>query len=114
MAEKKEPGTMMHQTGVNKAGEPFVQLLLCQPGKPDQFIAQLSPQECRDHALAILEAAEAAEQDAFLVDFGRTEMKMSLEEAGAILLAFRAYREKTTGVKTGMKMVPPGHSGGEA
>lgn len=114
MAQKPEPKTMMHQTGVNKAGEPFVQLLLVQPGKPDQFIAQLSPQDCRDHALAILEAAEAAEQDAFLVDFARSELKMTLEGAGKILLAFRAFREKTTGVETGMKMVPPGHSKGEA
>jgi hypothetical protein len=114
MPEKPEPKTLMHQTGVNKHGEPFVQLLLVKEGQPDQFIAQLSPQDCRDHALAILEAAEAAEQDGFLVDFARNELGMKLEEAGKILLGFRAYREKTTGVTTGMKMVPPGHSKGEA
>jgi hypothetical protein len=114
--EKPEPKTqtLQHQTGVNKEGKPFVQLLLSKEGQPDQFITQMSPADCREHALAMLEAAEAAEQDAFFVWFLREKLESTLEQAGQILMDFRVWREKQTGIQTGMKIIPPGHSKGQA
>jgi hypothetical protein len=113
MAQKPEPKPLMHQSGVNKAGEPFVQLLMSKDGK-ETFIGQMSPDDCRQHALAILEAAEAAEQDAFLMWFVREKLGGDLAMAGGIMQEFRMWREKQTGVETGMKMMPPGHTKGEA
>lgn len=57
---------LWHQSGVNKKGEPFVQLL-----RGMEIICQMDPEQARDHARAITEAAEAAEQDAFLMDWGQ-------------------------------------------
>ena len=85
-----------HQSGVAPTGEPFIQLLL-----DDQIVAQLSPDQARDHARAITEAAEAAEQDAFLVDFARTVLGLDREHEGALLVAFRDYRAKRTGKSQG-------------
>ena len=100
---------LMHQTGVNKEGEPFVQLIM--DGK---VVGQMSTKEARDHALATLEAAEAADQDAFMVDFLHTKIGMEMPAAGRILVEFREWRERTTGVKTGMTVIPDGHSKGSA
>lgn len=51
--------TLWHQSGVNRKGEPFIQLML-----DDAVVCQLSTEEARDHARNVLEAAEASEQDA--------------------------------------------------
>lgn len=45
--------------------QPFIEVKAEQLVKP----LQLSPEEARDLALNLLEAAEAAEQDAFIVEF---------------------------------------------
>jgi hypothetical protein len=87
---------LWHQSGVNPKGEPFVQLLL-----EDQIIAQMTPDEARDHARAITEAAEASEQDAFLLDFARNKIGMPFQEAGKIIVAFREYRQERTGKSQG-------------
>jgi hypothetical protein len=54
---------------------------------------QLTPDEARAHALGIIEAAEAAETDAFLVEFLTTKLKTTFETAIVILRDFRAFRE---------------------
>jgi hypothetical protein len=90
------PDILWHQSGVNQAGEPFVQLL-----RGTQIIGQMTPTEARDHARAITEAAEAAEQDAFLMSFGRDQLGLGMNEAGLILIAFREYRARTTGKSQG-------------
>jgi hypothetical protein len=87
---------LWHQSGVAPTGEPFVQLL-----RDEEVIAQMSPEQARDHARAITEAAEAAEQDAFLVSFAREQIGLPLEEAGKILIAFREYRARATGKSQG-------------
>ena len=87
---------LWHQSGVNKAGEPFVQLL-----QGTTIVGQMSPQEAREHAHAILEAAEASEQDAFLLDFAQNKIGMKFQDAGSILMAFRDYRAKTSGKRGG-------------
>jgi hypothetical protein len=56
--------------------------------------AQLSVQQAREHALGVLEVAEAAEADAFMVEFFEKDLGMPREKALAVLVAFRGYREK--------------------
>lgn len=87
-ARPPEP-RLFHQSGVNPKGEPFVQLLL-----DGRVIAQMAPEEARDHARAITEAAEAAEQDAFLMDFFQTRIRLDFNRAGQVLIDFRRWREK--------------------
>jgi hypothetical protein len=81
---------LWHQSGVNKKGEPFVQLILDE--KP---IAQMTCEEARDHARAITEAAEAAEQDAFMIYFFQERLKATFDEAMKVLIEFRAFRRRT-------------------
>lgn len=79
---------LWHQSGVNKHGEPFVQLL-----QDDHVICQLTPEQARDHAKNILEATEAAEQDAFMVEFFKTKIGADDRTAAMLLMDFRAWRE---------------------
>lgn len=53
---------------------------------------QLTPSEARAHALKVLEAAEAAETDAFLVSFLLHRLEVDLGRALHILQDFRGYR----------------------
>jgi hypothetical protein len=87
---------LWHQSGVNAKGEPFVQLLL-----GDEVIAQLDMEDTRAHAQAMLEAAEASEQDAFFLAFLQQTCAMTLEEAGAILVEFRTARLERTNKRGG-------------
>jgi hypothetical protein len=80
---------LMHQSGVNQRGEPFVQLIL--DGK---VMGQMTPTEARDHARAISEAAEAAETDAFLIQFFRNELDVPRNSALGVLMKFREFRER--------------------
>ncbi len=91
-----EDSVLWHQSGVNAEGEPFVQLLLGM-----RVIAQQSTEQAREHALAMLEAAEASEQDAFLMDFGQKFCGMSLQQAAALVLEFRGWRKETTAKRGG-------------
>lgn len=95
-ADKLPDDILWHQSGVNAKGEPFVQLL-----RGTDIVGQMSPAEARDHGAAMFMAAEAAEQDAFLWSFAREEMGMPVEQAGSILVAFRAFRERTTDKRGG-------------
>jgi hypothetical protein len=87
---------LWHQSGVSPRNEPFVQLVL-----DGQVIAQMDPAQARDHARAITEAAEAAEQDAFLVEFAMRQIGLNREQSGALLIALRRYREERTGKSQG-------------
>jgi hypothetical protein len=55
---------------------------------------QLSPKESRDLALNLLSASEAAEQDGFMVEFFRNELKQPDEVLGHVLREFRECRKK--------------------
>jgi hypothetical protein len=87
---------LWHQSGVNPAGEPFVQLL-----RGTEVIGQISAEQARDHGHAILEAAEAAEQDAFMLDFLQTKVNLDLERAVLVLQDFRRYRVERSGKRGG-------------
>ena len=94
--ETIKPRILWHQSGVNQRGEPFVQLVL--DGK---VIAQQTPQEARDHARAITEAAEASEQDAFMLTFMRERVRLDDESTWIFLRDFREWRTARTGKKSG-------------
>jgi hypothetical protein len=55
--------------------------------------AQFSAEEARKHALRIIECAEAAETDAFIVDFFVKELNQEFNHAVRILVEFRAFRD---------------------
>lgn len=57
------------------------------------FDLQMSPKEARKIATDILEAADAAESDEFLVKFLMGTVGVPLEGAAAVLQEFRAARE---------------------
>lgn len=89
---------LWHQSGVNKKGEPFIQLL-----RGTQIVCQMDVEQARDHARAITEAAEAAEQDAFLMDWGQRVVGLSFEKAGTLMMEFRQYRRERTGKNSGAR-----------
>lgn len=68
--------------------EPFVVL-----GWGDER-GQLTPTEARQHARRVLEAAEAADQDAFLFSWLRERIGAAEEHRYAVLAEFRAWRAK--------------------
>jgi len=55
--------------------------------------AQLTVDEARQHALGVLECAEAGETDAFIVEFFHKELGMEMQKAVEVLRMFRSYRE---------------------
>jgi hypothetical protein len=93
---------LWHQSGVNRAGEPFIQLIL-----GEKVIAQQSIEQARDHAHAILEAAEAAEQDAFLVHWLKSCIGADERAAAGLLQDFRNWRREQTGKRSGQEVIPP-------
>lgn len=70
--------------------QPFVEL------KTDKLKAplQLSPEEARDLAQNILEAAEAAEQDAFMFEYVSKDLNAGERAAAGIISAFRKWRDE--------------------
>ena len=89
--EPETTGVLWHQSVVNPKGEPFVQLI-----QDTTVIAQMDCDQAREHAQAMLEAAEASEQDAFLMHFFQTTFGLPVEEAARILVAFRTWRRERT------------------
>ena len=57
-------------------------------------VQQLAPEKAREFALSILEAAEAAEQDAFLVEFTQKACDFDEQSAAALLVEYRLWREQ--------------------
>lgn len=65
--------------------QPFVQM------STDKWMVQISPEEARDLAGNLLQAAEAAEQDAFLFEFTMDTFKDE-HAAGLMVAGFRKWR----------------------
>src|SRR6266478_8679287 len=97
----EEDNVLWHQSGVNRDGEPFIQLIL-----NDKVIAQQSIEQAREHARAMLEACEAAEQDAFMVHFLRKNVGLSEVQAVNVLVDFRKWRMRETGKRSGQEVIP--------
>jgi hypothetical protein len=96
MTDKLPDDILWHQSGVNSAGEPFVQLL-----RGTDIIAQMTVTEARDHGMAMLEAAEAAESDAFIFQWAVQCGATDPATAAALLVDFRKYRAEVTGKRHG-------------
>ena len=104
--EPPEGLPLWHQSGVNGRGEPFIQLI-----KGTEIIAQMNLDEAREHALAVLEAAEASEQDAFIYDWVKNKVGCGPEQAAGLLGDFRRYRMERTGKRSGQEVRPDGTPG---
>ena len=72
-------------------GEPFVEVTVMLDGHT-HAIGQLSPDETRQHGLAYLAAAEAAEQDALVFKVLTEGVGLDKEHAGAFVLRMREER----------------------
>ncbi len=97
MPDEKIPDDVLwHQSGINGKGEPFVQLI-----RGTQIIAQMDVEQARDHGRAIIEAAEAAETDAFIFDWVVNRVGSGREQAAGLLVDFRKYRAEVTGKRHG-------------
>jgi hypothetical protein len=96
MSKDPKEHTLWHQSGVAPNGDPFVQLL-----QDEKIIAQMSPEMARDHARAITEAAEASEQDAFIMQFAQEKIGLDFNQAGQLLIEFRNFRAERTGKSQG-------------
>lgn len=55
---------------------------------------QFTPDKAREIAGMLVECAEAAEQDGFLVEWGADAMGLSPEQAARLVTEFREYRRK--------------------
>lgn len=103
--ERGEGVPLWHQSGVSRDGEPFIQLIL-----GEKVIAQQSVSQAREHALAILEAAEAAEQDAFLVHWVKDHLSAGEAAAAGLLQEFREWRREQTDKRSGQEVIPDKHT----
>lgn len=79
------------RNGVNERGEPFI-TVIARSRSGAMWLGQLTPQEARDHAMAYLATAEAAEQDAAVL---RCVRKLDLpdELAGMVISELRDSRD---------------------
>lgn len=75
----------------SKAREPFVEFHY------QDTVIQFSPEKAREVAMMLLESAEAAEQDGFLIEWAEKECGATEEGAVKILAFYREWREKRRG-----------------
>jgi len=77
---------------------PFVTLGIANPTESANPIVQMSSSEARRQALYILEAADAADSDGFVLSWlGDGPANLSEQQAAVLLNDFRAYRERLRG-----------------
>jgi hypothetical protein len=89
ITDKKESDGMINVSSIvsHATGEAVIQFTW------GEKRAQLTVEEARQHALGVLECAEAGETDAFIVEFFHKELGMAMEKAIEVLRTFRTYRE---------------------
>ena len=75
------------ESGVNVEGKPFIHL------RWGKEMAQLTPEQAIRHALGVIETAQGALTDAFLVTFLRDRLGTPIEKGAVLLKDFREYRE---------------------
>ena len=89
-SEEKPPKTLWGSSGYGvKTKEPFVNIAM-----PGGEYVQLDIEGARHHALAVLECAEAAVQDAFLVEWVKDATKTNDQGAGVLLNEYREWRKR--------------------
>lgn len=82
---------MVESMVMSKTKEPCVRLSWGEES------GDLTPNEARDHALNVLQAADAADSDSFLFHFFTNTIGAPEEQAYAMLKEFRTWREKQPG-----------------
>lgn len=70
--------------------QPFVEVII----RPHEVQTQMSPAKAREIAGMLLQAAEAAEGDAFMMNFAKERIGLDESKAAQILLDFRKWRER--------------------
>ncbi len=89
MAEEKDPNMIWASSSVHADDRaPWVHLQWADKK------GMLTPEEARQFALSVLETAQAAEHDAFLVKFLTEKIGSDVPTAIAVLREFREMREK--------------------
>ena len=92
---KPEPGMLSITSGYgHNTRQPYVTIALASPVETANPAVQLVTDQARDIAQQILEAAEAAESDGFLIEFAAARIGVPLEQAGQLLQEFRAWRDR--------------------
>lgn len=71
-----------------RTGEPMVMLTW------GEQAGQVTPEEARQHAMIVLEAAASAEMDSFLFSFLVHRVQTDPGRAGELLMEFRAWRQR--------------------
>lgn len=74
--------------------KPFVTLTLANPSESANPTIQMTSDHARVQAHYILEAADAAESDGFIVEWIGTNSGLNEGQLGTLLADFRAFREK--------------------
>lgn len=90
MKKNKEEGNILHTSSIVSSTDftPQVQF------EWNEMKFQLTPNEARDLAIRVFEAADAAESDAFVASYLKEKLKVGPQAMMAILIAFREYREE--------------------
>lgn len=88
MSDREERVTVTSNYGANTK-RPFVAVQI-----GDRKPYQWSPDEARRVAALLLECADAAEGDAFIVEWFTEQVGLELPQVGALLRDFRASRER--------------------
>lgn len=73
---------------------PFVAFSLANPSESANSTIQMTSAQARVQAHYILEAADAADSDGFIVEWLRGTADLSEQQIGGLLTDFRAFREK--------------------
>lgn len=92
-----EPNTISVSSGFGRTTQqPFVTIALASPIETANPAVQIVSDQARAIALQILEAADAAESDGFLVTWMTSSSAGSLSDhqAAALLADFRAWRDR--------------------
>ncbi len=89
MSAKGDEGFFVSSIYGAQVRRPLVQIRI-----GDQAPFAISPGEARDVAHNLLAAAEAAESDAFIFEFMAQKVGLGEPEGGAMLVAFRQWREE--------------------
>jgi uncharacterized protein (DUF2336 family) len=84
-ATRATPHQLYMEAGVNLDGEGFVHLAWRKER------AQLTPDEARQHALSLIQIAEAADYEAAFVRWCQARLEMSLEQAARMLEDLRTF-----------------------
>lgn len=88
----KEPSHLTCESGVNQEGVPFVHIHW------GPMRGQFTPEQARQFALTVLEAAEGAAYDSLFFLWMKAAMpELGLRERARIIAEFRAFREPPDG-----------------